>query len=467
MITLTVSEVCAILQGEIFATTGAEQVTNVVVDSNDVTAGSLFVAIVGERVDGHEFAALALTNGAVAVLAERQLDVPCIVVSDSIKALGQLAEYVRTQLNCTVIAITGSSGKTSTKDLLANVLGHFGETVASRGSFNTEIGVPLTMLRADESTRYLVLEMGMRGIGHIEYLCELSKPLIGVLLNIGSAHMGMLGSIESIAQAKAEVIAGLPSGGIAILNGDDPNVTQQESKTSARIVRFGQSANATVRATGVTLDEMARPSFTLHYLGNEASVRMSIHGEHFVSNALAVAAVALEVGIALEDVAKALSDATIPSKWRMEVTQTQAGFTVINDTYNANPESMRAALETLAAMGARRATWAVLGEMLELGAGSKDAHEVVGRQVVDFGITRLLCIGLGADPIYQAAIAAGNQAAKAAGLPAMQAYFSKDPDDAISLLHEELRSGDIVLIKASRGIGLERVAAALTDQEEP
>jgi UDP-N-acetylmuramoyl-tripeptide--D-alanyl-D-alanine ligase len=459
VIALTVSEVCAILQGEMFATTGAEQIKSVVVDTHDITVGSLFVAIVGERVDGHDFAAVALDSGAVAVLAERPLDVPCIVVSDSTKALGQLAQYVRDQLSCTVIAITGSSGKTSTKDLLANVLERFGETVAPRGSFNTEVGVPLTMLRADESTRYLVLEMGMRGLGHIEYLCELAKPSVGVLLNIGSAHMGMLGSAESLAQAKAEVIAGLPASGIAILNGDDPRVTQQESKTSARIVRFGKSQNANVRATNVTLDEMARPTFDLHYAGNEAKVRLSIHGEHFVSNALAVAAVALEVGIGLDEVATALGEATIPSKWRMEVTQTAAGCTIINDAYNANPESMNAALETLSVMGASRGTWAVLGEMLELGGDSRQAHEAVGRQVVNLGIARLLCVGQGAEPIYQAAIAAG--------FPASQAAVTKDTDDAIAVLHEELRSGDIVLIKASRGIGLERVAAALTDQEEP
>jgi UDP-N-acetylmuramoyl-tripeptide--D-alanyl-D-alanine ligase len=301
--------------------------------------------------------------------------------------------------------------------------------------------------------------MGMRGIGHIEYLCKLSKPSIGVLLNIGSAHMGMLGSIESLAQAKSEVIAGLPTDGVAILNGDDQLVMQQESKTSARIVRFGQAANATVRATNVTLDQMARPTFILNYSGNQAEVSLLTHGEHFVSNALAVAAVALELGIELDDVAAALSDATIPSKWRMEVEQTSSGMTIINDAYNANPESMSAALQTLEVMGATRATWAVLGEMLELGDDSQGAHEAVGRQVADLGITSLLCVGDGAEPIYQAAIAAG--------FPTQQAHFSKDCDDAIAVLHEELRSGDIVLIKASRGIGLERVAAALTDQEAP
>jgi len=459
MISLTVAEICSVVQGQMFATSGAEVVTNVVADSSEVSLGSLFVAIVGERVDGHDYSAAAMAQGAVVILAERPLTEPCIVVADSVKALGQLAKHVRQQLNCTVIAITASSGKTSTKDLLANVLERFGSTIAPVGSFNTEVGVPLTMLRADESTRYLVLEMGMRGLGHIEYLCEIAEPSIGVLLNIGSAHLGMLGSLESLAQAKSEVIASLPANGIAVLNGDDPIVSQQAGKTSARIVRFGKSSDATVRAMDVTLDAVARPSFTLQYAGKEARVALLIHGEHFVSNALAVAAVALEVGIPLDDVAAALSQATIPSKWRMEVTQTGAGVTVINDSYNANPESMRAALGALAAMGSSNRTWAVLGEMLELGVDSISEHVKVASVVVDLGITRLLCIDAGAQTIYQAALDAG--------FPADQASWEKDSVDAIALLHQELRSGDIVLIKASRGIGLERVAAALTDQEAP
>ncbi|CAB4894458.1 MAG: UDP-N-acetylmuramoyl-tripeptide--D-alanyl-D-alanine ligase [Actinobacteria bacterium] len=459
MISLTVSQICSIVEGEMFATSGDEVVTNVVADSSEVSSGSLFVAIVGERVDGHDYSAASVAQGAVAILAERLLDEPCIVVADSVKALGLLAEHVRQQLNCTVIAITGSSGKTSTKDLLANVLARFGSTIAPIGSFNTEVGVPLTMLRADESTRFLVLEMGMRGVGHIEYLCGIAKPSIGVLLNIGSAHMGMLGSLESLAQAKSEVIAGLPEDGIAVLNGDDPIVSQQASKTSARIVRFGKGSNATVRAVDVTLDEMARPTFTLQYSGKDAQVALLIHGEHFVSNAMAVAAVALEVGIPIADVAAALSQATIPSKWRMEVTQTSAGVTLINDSYNANPESMRAALDALAVMGSTNRTWAVLGEMLELGEDSIGEHESVARVVADLGISRLLCIGQGAQTIYRAALDAG--------FPEEQASWEKDSVDALAVLHEELRSGDIVLIKASRGIGLERVAAALTDQEAP
>lgn len=459
MITLTVAQVCEILGGSLLETQGNEVITSVVVDSREVTAGSLFVAIKGERVDGHDFANEVINLGAVAVLSERELDVPCIVVSNTVEALGKLGKYVRDQLSCTVIAITGSSGKTSTKDLLASVLSEFGETVAPIGSFNTEVGVPLTILRASESTRFLILEMGMRGLGHIEYLCELASPSIGVLLNIGSAHMGMLGSQTAVAQAKGELIAGLPASGLAIVNGDDPFVREQVERTRARVVLFGESANADVRALDVDLDPMARPKFTLRYASQDAQVKLRVHGEHFISNALAVAAVALEIGLPLDEVAAALSKATIQSKWRMEVTDTPDGVIVINDAYNANPESMRAALKTLAAMGTEQTTWAVLGEMLELGDESMMEHDAIGRLAVRLDVSRLICVGPGTRVMH---LAASNE-----GSWGDESMWVEDADAAIAVLREELLDGDIVLIKASRGVGLERVAAALTDQEQP
>ena len=459
MIALTVAQACEVLGGSLFGTHGDELINSVIVDSREVTPGAFFVAIPGERVDGHDFAVEVIGNGAVAVLSERELHVPCIVVSNTVEALGKLGKYVRDQLSCTVIAITGSSGKTSTKDLLASVLSEFGETVAPVGSFNTEVGVPLTILRADESTRFLILEMGMRGLGHIEYLCELASPSIGVLLNIGSAHMGMLGSQKAVAQAKGEVIAGLPTSGLAILNGDDPFVREQAERTQARVVLFGESGNADIRASDVDLDPMARPKFTLHYAGQEAKVKLRVHGEHFISNALAVAAVALELGLPLDEVATALSKATIQSKWRMEVTDTPDGVIVINDAYNANPESMRAALKTLAAMGTEQTTWAVLGEMLELGADSMMEHDAIGRLAVRLDVSRLICVGPGTRVMH---LAASNE-----GSWGDESMWVEDADAAIAVLREELLDGDIVLIKASRGVGLERVAAALTDQELP
>lgn len=459
MIALTVAQACEILGGTLYGTDGAEQIHNVVVDSREISQGSLFVAIPGERVDGHDFAEGAVAAGAVVVLAERELNVPCIVVPNSVEALGLLGKHVRDQLNCTVIAITGSSGKTSTKDLLASVLSEFGETVAPIGSFNTEVGVPLTMLRADQSTRFLILEMGMRGVGHIQYLCDLASPSIGVLLNVGSAHMGMLGSQRAVAEAKGEVIASLSPDGLAIVNADEPFAREQIARTQARVVLFGESGNADVRASNVDLDAMARPKFTLHYAGDEAKVKLRVHGEHFVSNALAVAAVALEIGLPLNDVADALSKATIQSKWRMEVTDTPDGVIVINDAYNANPESMRAALKTLAAMGTEQTTWAVLGEMLELGDDSMMEHDAIGRLAVRLDVSRLICVGPGTRVMH---LAASNE-----GSWGDESMWVEDADAAIAVLREELLDGDIVLIKASRGVGLERVAAALTDQELP
>lgn len=459
MIALTVARVSEVLGGSLHGTDGAELITSVVVDSREVLVGSLFVAIPGERVDGHDYASGASTDGAVAVLSERALDVPCIVVPNTVEALGKLGKFVRDQLSCTVIAITGSSGKTSTKDLLETVLGEFGQTIAPVGSFNTEVGVPLTILRANIETRFLILEMGMRGLGHIEYLCDLSSPSVGVLLNIGSAHMGMLGSQKAIAQAKGELIESLPTSGLAILNGDDPFVREQASRTNARVVFFGEAGTADVRASDVELDPMARPKFTLHYGGQEAKVKLRVHGEHFVSNALAVASVALEVGLPLDEVAAALSKATIQSKWRMEVSDTPDGVIVINDAYNANPESMRAALKTLAAMGTEQTTWAVLGEMLELGDDSMLEHDAIGRLAVRLDVSRLICVGPGTRVMH---LAASNE-----GSWGDESMWVQDADAAIAVLREELLDGDIVLIKASRGVGLERVAAALTDQELP
>jgi len=431
----------------------SRQVESVVTDSRLVEPASLFVAIPGERVDGHDFASTAVASGALAVLASRPLEVPCIVVDDTVAALGRLAQSVRARLECTVIAITGSSGKTSTKDLLAEVLGAIGPTVAPQGSFNTEVGVPMTVCRAQPTTEFLILEMGMRGLGHIHYLCQVAQPDIGVILNIGSAHLGMVGSREGIAQAKGEILDLLPQNGTAVVLGDDPVVLAQAGRTSATLVTFGRSPSCDVRATDVRLDERARPSFTLGYRGHEAAVRLRLHGEHFVANALAVAAVALTVGMPVEAVARALSGAEPRSKWRMEVAQSAAGTTIVNDAYNANPESVQAALQSLAAMTEERQSWAVLGEMLELGDASDSEHAAIGRLAASLGITHLVCVGQGTIAMHRAAQESGLDGST----------WVADADAAIDLLGSDSgpRSQDVVLVKASRGIGLDRVAESL------
>ncbi|MDO8731758.1 MAG: UDP-N-acetylmuramoyl-tripeptide--D-alanyl-D-alanine ligase [Actinomycetota bacterium] len=458
MIDLTISEIASIVSGAAHRVVSGQRVSSVVVDSREVTADSMYVALRGERVDGHDFAGEAIASGAVVVLAERELDMPCIVVANSGEALGVLAAHVRQELSeCAVVAITGSSGKTSTKDLLAFVLAGLGPTVAPVGSFNTEIGVPLTILRADESTQYLILEMGMRGLGHIELLCTIAAPEIGVLLNVGSAHLGLLGSRVEVAQAKGELIAALPPYGVAILNGDDELVRTQAERTSSRVVYFGTGDNCEVRALGVELDSQARASFTLALANNQAKVALQVHGEHFVANALAVAAVANVLGMPIQQIADRLSTARIGSRWRMAVSVNADNVTIVNDAYNANPESMAAALRTLSAMGADRRTWAVVGEMLELGVQSPVEHQALGALVAQSQVSRLVCVG--------SATRVTQDEARSQESWLGQSDWVPDADAAIALLKSEIKPTDIVLIKASRGVGLERVATALGERE--
>lgn len=457
MMPMTVGEITDAVRGTCHQVESSAVVNDVVVDSREAAPGAMFVAIAGDRVDGHDFASAAFAGGACVVLSSRVIDGPCIVVDDPVLALGRLAHWVRVhRLHCTVVGITGSSGKTSTKDLVAEVLARRGRTVAAAGSFNTEVGVPLTILRADESTQYLVLEMGMRGEGHIHYLCEIALPSVAALLNVGLAHVGVVGSIEGVARAKGEILEGLPSDGFAVINADDAAVVAQARRTSASIVSFGTAGDSDVRATDVRLDDQARPSFTLHHDDQAVPVSLLLHGEHSVHNALAAAAVGSCLGVPIEDIAAALRAATPRSSWRMEVHESAEGWTIVNDAYNANPDSMRAALQALAAMGSGRRTWAVLGEMRELGDLSESQHEEVGRLVAKLGIAHLLCVGEATRPIERACTQESSTT---------RVMWAPGPDEAIGLLRSELAYGDVVLVKASRSIGLERVSEALAPKD--
>lgn len=452
MIALTVAQVCEATNGEAHHLAPTEVITDVRIDSRDISEGCLFIAIKGERVDGHDFAAAVVAAGATAVLSGRVLDQPCIVVDDPVLALGRLAHWVRTRLlTCTVIGVTGSSGKTSTKEFIGGVLSADGPTVCPEGSFNTEVGVPLTILKADENTKYLVLEMGMRGEGQIRYLTEIALPSVGVIVNVGTAHAELLGSREAIARAKGEIVDSLPSDGFAILNGDDPLVAAKAADTKANVVLFGRGVDCDVRATDVRLDAAARPSFTLTYDNESEAVTLKVHGEHFVQNALAAASVALSLGVSFDVVAAGLRIAGLDSKWRMEVRELGNNITLVNDSYNANPESMRAALAATASMAAGRRSWAILGEMRELGESSNEEHASLGRAAADMGIDRLVCIG--------DALAATAEAAEAAGL---KSVLVTDIEDAVRIVTVEAITGDVILVKASRGIALERVADALS-----
>ncbi|MFD7258745.1 UDP-N-acetylmuramoyl-tripeptide--D-alanyl-D-alanine ligase [Streptomyces sp. NPDC059874] len=438
----------------------------VVIDSRQVESGSLFAAFDGEHVDGHDYAERAVAAGAAAVLAARPVGVAAIVVPDVEKALGALARAVVERLGTDVVALTGSAGKTSTKDLIAQVLQAHAPTVWTPGSLNNEIGLPLTALKATAETRHLVLEMGARGIGHIAYLTGLTPPRIGVVLNVGTAHIGEFGGREQIAQAKGELVEALPAeaeGGIAVLNADDSLVRAMSARTKARTVLFGEADDAEVRATEVRMTPAGQPSFTLHTPTGCSDVTLRLYGEHHVSNALAAAAVAHVLGMSVEEIATALSGAGTLSRWRMEVTERADGVTIVNDAYNANPESMRAALRALAAMGgSARAnggrTWAVLGPMAELGDASLAEHDAVGRLAVRLNVSKLVAVG-GREASWLQ-LGAYNE-----GSWGEESVLVSDAQAAVDLLRSELRPGDVVLVKASRSVGLERVALALLERE--
>jgi UDP-N-acetylmuramoyl-tripeptide--D-alanyl-D-alanine ligase len=461
MISLTLSEIAAATGGTLAGgATGAEQITGAVeFDSRRIGPGGLFVAIAGERADGHDFAAAAVAAGAAGVLVTRQVDAPSVLVGDPLIALGKLARAVLDRLpQLTVVGITGSSGKTSTKDLLAQLLCGLGPVIAPPGSFNNELGHPYTVLQADESTRYLVLEKGARGLGHIRWLTEVAPPRIGVILNVGAAHAGEFGGIEVTARAKGELAEALPADGVAVLNADDPRVRAMVSRTRARVVLAGLAPDARVRAEEVLLDASGRPGFTLVAPAGSVEVQLGLHGEHQVSNALAAAAVALELGMQLPDVAAGLAAARPVSRWRMEVTERADGVTVVNDAYNANPDSMRAALKALKGIaGPGRRTWAVLGPMAELGGASGTEHDAIGRLVVRLNVDRLVVVGPEAGPIHAGACLEGSWGDESTHVPDIAA--------AVEVLRAELRAGDVVLVKASRSAGLERVAEELTRAE--
>lgn len=463
MIALRLSEVARIVGGELHdPSTDDPVVTGAAADSRLVRPGQLYVAIVGERVDGHRFAPDVMADGASGVLGERPTGSPTIVVPDAVEALGALARAVIDRLpDLDVVAVTGSSGKTSTKDLIAQVVQRRGPVVAPAGSFNTEVGLPLTVLQADEATRTLVLEMGARGVGHIAYLCDIAPPQVGVLLNVGSAHLGEFGSREAIAKAKSEIIADLPRDGRAILYADDPVVAELATVTDAAVTTFGEGPAADVRIRDLRLDAMARARFRLTTAEAESEVALQVHGEHQAANAAAAAAVGLALGMPLADIAAALSEATARSALRMDVRTAPSGVVVVNDAYNANPESMRAALKSLAAMGRQTGgrTWAVLGEMLELGEDSAAEHDALGRLAVRLNIGHTVAVGDGARPIDLGASHEGSWDGESS--------WVADVPAAIELLRSAVAPGDVVLVKASRGVALERVAEALLADAEP
>jgi UDP-N-acetylmuramoyl-tripeptide--D-alanyl-D-alanine ligase len=464
VIPVTLAEVAAAVDGRLSDRADPDTpVTGpVVADSRQVVPGALFVALPGERVDGHDFAERAVGSGAVAVLAARDVGVPAVLVPDPLVALGSLARAVLDRLRdtVTVIGITGSVGKTTTKDLIAALLTRHGPTVAPPGSFNNELGLPLTMVQVGAGTRFAVAEMGARGPGHITYLCRIAPPRIGVVLNVGSAHAGEFGGREATAMAKGELVEALPQDAVAVLNADDPLVRSMAGRTRARVVLFGTSADAQVRAEDIRTDDRARAAFRLRTPRGDAEVTLALAGEHQVLNVLAAVAVALEVGMPVSSIADHLSRIDGVSRWRMEITERPDGVVVVNDSYNANPESMRAALNASATIaGESRRLWAVLGPMLELGGESRDAHIRVGARARTVGVDRLVVVGPGEVP-YDTGFLSGTPDGDGTGRQP-RVWRVADGDAALDVLLPRLESGDVVVIKASRAVRLDRVADRL------
>jgi UDP-N-acetylmuramoyl-tripeptide--D-alanyl-D-alanine ligase len=489
VIALTVAEIAEIVGGRLVdiapETAARTRVSGTVeFDSRTAGPGGLFLALPGARSDGHDHAASAVAAGAVAVLAARPVGVPAIVVPPDpqasgragvlehdadgsgaavLAALANLAAAVAADLvgrGLTIVGVTGSSGKTSTKDLLAAVLAPLGQVVAPPGSFNNELGHPWTVLRATEHTDYLILEMSARHPGNIAALAAIAPPQIAVVLNVGTAHLGEFGSREAIAQTKAELPQAVPQSGVAILNVDDPAVAAMADNTAARVVTVSRAGPADVWAGDVDLDALARPRFTLHAGASAVDVALAVHGEHQVSNALCAAAVALACGATPQQVAAALAGAGPVSGHRMQVHVRTDEVTVIDDAYNANPDSMRAGLQALAAMagaGGRR-SWAVLGEMAELGEDAIAEHDRIGRLAVRLDVSRLVVVGTGRSmsAMQHGAVMEGSWGAESA--------LVADADAALALLRDELRPGDVVLVKASNSAGLGRLAEALVAQ---
>lgn len=430
---------------------------SVVIDSRQAGPGSLFAALPGENVDGHDFAAAAIARGAVAVLASRPVGAPALIVPDVPGAMAALARAVAAALpGLTIAGITGSVGKTTTKDLTAQLVERLGPTVAPYESYNNEIGHPLTVLRVTADTRYLVLELSARGPGHIAKLCAIAPPRLGAVLCVGHAHAGEFGGLAEVARAKGELPAALPPDGVALLNADDPRVLAMAERTAGRVVTFGLRPGAMIRADGVTVGREGRAAFTLVTPAGTAPVRLRLVGAHNVVNALAAAAIAGELGMPVTELADSLSAATPRSKWRMEVTERADGVTVINDAYNANPEGMAAALETLATVGRGRRAFAVLGPMNELGDESQRRHEEAGGLAARAGVAGLIVVGENAAPMLTGAKAEPSWRGELISVP--------DAGSAVAALGNLLGPGDVVLVKASRTIGLERVALALTGE---
>lgn len=466
MIAMTLREIADAAGGKLYlaaqdtAETVISGATNT--DSREIGPGDIFVAKPGEVTDGHLFAPVALERGAALLIVERQLELPVtqIVVADAVLALGRFAtevvKRVRSHGRLKIIGITGSNGKTTTKNLLRAIVEGVGPTVAARASFNNEVGAPLTFLQLQDDTEFLVAEMGASAIGEIASLVAMAKPDIGVVLTVGLAHAGEFGGIEATVTAKTEMVAELSTDDVAVLNYDDQRVAQMAGQTSARVVWFGLGSGAQVRASEVNASASGTTFVLTLASGESRPVSFRVLGEHHVMNALAAAASAELLGLGIDDIVTALESVQTAERWRMEVMGGKDGITIINDAYNASPDSMAAAVRTLkqiAAPGQR--TIAVLGEMSELGEFSGEEHDRIGLMVVRLNISQLVVVGKAARRLHISTINEGSWDGESS--------YVDTPDEAFTLLENTLRPGDLVLVKSSNSAGLRFLGDKLGD----
>lgn len=451
MIPLQASAIAKIVGGELH---GVDLLVTQapVLNSADAIDGSLFLALKGENVDGHDFADDAFTRGAVVALVSKPIKGNYILVDDVTKALGALAHHVRITLtDLIVIGITGSQGKTTTKELLASVLSGVAETVAPSGNFNNDLGAPISLLRCTDKTRYCIVEMGARHLGDIAKLAEMTQPNIGVVLKVGSAHVGEFGSVELIAKTKSEMISSLNESAVAILGNYDPYTPAMAALHKGKSVLFGEDVSCAIRATDIEFRE-GRAHFDLVTPEGRSPVGLRIIGLHQVANALAVAAIATELGLSLDQISGGLSTAESNARWRMEITELP-GVLLINDSYNASPEAMSAALSTLSLFAQERGgqSWAFLGKMHELGESSQSDHAAIGTLAQELGIDHLVCVGA---PEYAAAMDKNGSTS---------IHICDNKAQALAIA-ENLHHGDVLLIKASRSEKLEELADAISGQ---
>lgn len=454
MISLSVNEIAEAIDGKVQGDGHVQITGSVETDSRLVSAGSLFVAKPGEETDGHLFVESALAKGAVAAIVERLVEgvsIPQIQVEDSVLALGKLAGYVLAKIretsNLKVVGITGSNGKTTTKNMLREILSSSGETIAPIESYNNEVGAPYSILQTTQSTKYLIVELGAGGIGSIEYLAQICKPDIGVVLKVGLAHVGEFGGIETTAKIKAELPRSLAKEAICLLNSDDGYVAEMSEVTQAKTIWFGTGSDAVYRASNQSVS-ISGTNFDLTWPdGQSTSFTLQILGEHHVMNALAAAAVADQLGIQREKIAEALGKMPLAERWRMQLLERNDGVTIINDAYNASPDSTKAALQTLAQLGkSGRRTIAILGEMAELGDAAREQHDAIGRIVVRLNIDQLIVVGQAAKLIHMGAEQEGSWAG--------ESKFFESIDDSLAYVRGMLVAGDLVLVKSSKSANL-------------